>query len=333
MDKARASVDIYGAGPAGLVAAISLAREGFEVHLFDKQRRIGGNPEWHPSIQTTILKPEQTWEYIGIDLSDCIRRVNSITFYRYGRKEIFTSPGDMYICERGPREGSLDYTLYEKAISIGVQFCPAVEFDVNRVQAGRNIIVATGLDTEVYRKLDISYVPIYGYRGLVKTERDGVLISYMSKCTNYDFAYLGADRGLLFALLFSRKRLAENSLPEFQQILKVTEGIQIDRWVHSTGAIPTTARLFHRNLVLAGTISGMIDPFLLHGISGALISGKIAAQVFTDRDRAICEFRRLTRNFALKKRLKALSVGLPLKQVTLPLMMWVDSRLHGVGFI
>jgi flavin-dependent dehydrogenase len=86
-------------------------------------------------------------------------------------------------------------------------------------------------------------------------------------------------------------------------------------------------------LVLAGTLSGMIDPFLLHGISGALTSGKIAAQAFIDRDGAIREFCRLAKNFELKKRLKQLSVRLSLKQLTFPLMMWVDSRLRGVGFV
>jgi flavin-dependent dehydrogenase len=155
----------------------------------------------------------------------------------------------------------------------------------------------------------------------------------MSRCTNYDFAYLAADHGLLFALLFSRQRLAEASLGEFQQLLKSTEGIQIARWAFSMGAIPTEPRLFYKGYVLTGTLSGMIDPFLLHGISGALTSGKIAAQALLDRQGAIREFRHLTRNFHLKKALKALSVRLPSKSVTLPLMMWMDNHLCGVGFV
>lgn len=327
----RTRVDIYGAGPAGLVAAINLAMENFKVHLFD-QHGIGGNLEWHPSIQTTVLKPERTWEYIGIDLSDCFRRVNSITFYRYGREKVFVLE-NMYVCERGPRKGSLDIRLYEKAINLGVTFHLSNKLDVDRLEPSRNTVVATGLETSVYWQLGIPCVSVYGYRGAKRTDRDTILISYMEKCTNYDFAYLAADRGLLFALLFSRQKLAMHNLNKFQQILKATEGIQINKWTYSTGAIPTTSRLFHDDLVLAGTLSGMIDPFLLHGISGALTSGKIAAQVFVDRDRAVREFRWLARNFELKKRLKALSVRLPLKQLTLPLMMLVDSRLRGVGFI
>ena len=332
MSKSRTRVDIYGAGLAGLVAAIHLAEEGFEVHIFDSQRRIGGNPKWHPSVQTTVLEPEQTWKHIGIDLSRCFRQVDSITFYRYGRKKVFALES-MYVCERGPREGSLDTFLFEKMVKVGVEFHPLVKLDVSRLKTARNVIVATGLEAEVYQQLSIPHVPIYGYRGVKRTGLDSVLISYMSRYTNYDFAYLAADRGLLFALLFSRKRLAESSLHEFQQILKATEGIQINKWVCSTGAVPTRAQLFHKGLVLAGTLSGMIDPFLLHGMSGALTSGKVAAQTFIDRDSAIREFHWLAKNFKLKRRLKELSERLPLKQVTFPLMMLVDSRLRGVGFV
>lgn len=326
-----AKVDIYGAGLSGLVAAIHLAREGFDVHLFDRHR-VGGNPEWNPSIQTTVLNPRQMWEYIGIDLSDCFRRVNSITFYRYGRKKIFTLE-NMYICERGPRKGSIEARLYERAADAGVAFHLVDKLDLSQLTDPQNTIIATGLEANVYKQLNIPHVPIYGYRAVRNTERDRALISYMHEWTNYDFAYLAADRRLLFALLFSRQELTEDSLAEFRRTLEATEGIRFDKWTYSTGAIPIKAQLFYNGLVLAGTLSGMIDPFLLHGISGALTSGKIAAQVFVDRDAAIREFRWLAKNFELKKRLKTLSMRLPLKQVTLPLMMLVDSKLRGVGFV
>jgi flavin-dependent dehydrogenase len=324
-----ASIDIYGAGLSGLVAAIHLAREGFDVRLFDRHK-VGGNPEWNPSIQTTVLNPQQMWEYIGMDLSDCFRRVNSITFYRYGCKKTFILE-NMYICERGPRKGSLETCLHERAADAGVAFHLIDRLGLSFTP--QNTIIATGLEANVYKQLNIPHVPIYGYRGVKKTERDRALVSYMYEWTNYDFAYLAADRQLLFALLFSRQGLTEDSLAKFRRTLEATEGIQFDKWTYSIGAIPIGTQLFHNELVLAGTLSGMIDPFLLHGISGALTSGKIAAQAFMDRDAAIREFRWLAKNFELKKRLKALSVRLPLKQVTLPLMMLVDSKLRGVGFI
>ena len=44
---------VVGAGPAGLVAAINLAREGFKVRVFEKEKQIGGYPHWHPSAHDT----------------------------------------------------------------------------------------------------------------------------------------------------------------------------------------------------------------------------------------------------------------------------------------
>ncbi|MBN1217458.1 MAG: NAD(P)-binding protein [Anaerolineae bacterium] len=325
-------VNIFGAGLAGLVAAINLVRNGFEVHIFDHQHRIGGNPHWHPSVQTTVLNPERTWEYIGIDLSHCFRPVDSITLYRYGGKKVF-SLKNMYVCERGPRQGSLDSFLYEMAASSGVQFHLLAKLEVNKLEVDHNNIIATGLETEVYEQLGIPYVPIYGYRGVIRTELDAVLISYMLKCTNYDFAYLAAGYGLLFALLFSRKKLDSDNLQEFQQTLKDSEGIEFKKWIYSTGAVPTKTHLFYNGLVLAGTLSGMIDPFLLHGISGALTSGKIAAQTFVDREGASREFHLLAKNFVWKKGLKEVSTWIPFKNITFPVMMWTDAHLRGVGFV
>ncbi len=325
-------VKIYGVGLAGLVAAINLAQEGLDVHMFDPQRRVGGNPAWHPSIQTTVLRPERTWEYIGIDLSSCFQRVDSIRFYRFGRTTSFVLD-NMFVCERGPRKGSLDSFLYGKACELGVEFHPLTRFDAHDLKADGNVIVATGLETTVFQQLGISYVPVYGYRGITRAALDTVLISYMDRCTNYDFAYLASHHGLLFALLFSRKHLAKDSLQRFEQILEATEGIRFSKWVYSTGAVPLKAQLFHEGLVLAGTVSGMIDPFLLHGISGALTSGRIAAQALLDSAGASREFHRLARSFELKKMMKMLSALRPLKRATLPLMMLVDSGMQGVGFV
>jgi len=324
-------VDIYGAGPAGLVAAIELIANGFDVHIYDRYG-VGGNRAWHPSIQTVAFHPSRTWDYIGIDLSPCFHKVEAITFHRYGRKKVF-SLENMHVCERGPRAGSLDRYLLDKAMSMGAVVTDGIGFSANQPDSAGHTIVATGLDTAVYEELGIPHTPIYGYRGVADTQIEPTLITYMAQCTNYDFAYLAADQGTLFALLFSRKQLATDSLNEFQQLLRQTEGIEIDRWTCSTGSVPTQAQLFHKGQILAGTLSGMIDPFLLSGISGALISGKIAAQAVIDPESANSEFRWFTRNFSLKQHLKALSTRIPFKQLSIPLMMLVDSRIRGVGFI
>jgi flavin-dependent dehydrogenase len=328
----KKTVSIYGAGLSGLVAAINLAENDFEVHVYDQYDRIGGNPAWHPSIQTTVLNPEKTWDYIGMNLSQCFNKVESVRFYRYGKKKDFTLD-NLYVCERGPRYNSLEYTLFKNAQKIGVKFYFKKTFDTLKILEGENIIISTGLSLKVYSLLNIPFINIYGYRGVLNEKFDRILITYMLKCTNYDFAYLASDHGLLFALLFSRKRLDENNLNEFKKVLKETEDIHIKKWIYSVGALPVNKQLIHNGLILSGTLSGMIDPFVLHGISGALTSGKIAALYLTDRDKALDEFKILSSRYKIKKALKAISFRLPLKSYTIPIMMFVDAHLKGVGFV
>ena len=152
------------------------------------------------------------------------------------------------------------------------------------------------------------------------------------KCTNYDFAYMTAKNGLLFALLFSRKNLDENNLLEFREIVNLTENVIFDKWLPSQGALSDQMKLFAGNFILTGSISGMIDPFVLHGISGALTSGKVAAEVFLNKDKAIREFKWLSKNYRAKKLIKYISSKLPLKSYSIPVMMLLDAHLRGVGF-
>lgn len=332
MKRVSDRVEIFGAGLAGLVASIKLAQRGLEVHLYERQRRIGGHPDWHPSIHTTVLNADETWDYLGMDLGGCFQHVDTISFYRYGQKKLLALD-HMYACERGPREGALDTYLYHQALGLGVEMHFLKGFERERITQTEKVIIATGLETDVYRQLGLPFVPVFGYRGVQETGPACTLTCYMARCTERDFGYVATDHELLFALLFSRGQLGPSRLQEFEQLLATTEGIHIDKWSYSTGAIPTRAQLFHQGLVLAGTLSGMIDPFLLHGVSGALTSGCIAAQAITDPQGARGEFHRLARNFAIKRALKELALRLPLKRVSVPAMMLVDSRLQGVGFV
>jgi flavin-dependent dehydrogenase len=61
---------------------------------------------------------------------------------------------------------------------------------------------------------------------------------------------------------------------------------------------PDNPQIFRDGLIMCGTISGALDPFMGFGISGALVSGKVAAIAVTDREKAAEEFERFTRNYA-----------------------------------
>ena len=65
-----AKITIVGAGLAGMVAAINLARQGYEVTILEKEKQIGGSPVFHPSLHATPIDLRYTSDFIGIDISN-----------------------------------------------------------------------------------------------------------------------------------------------------------------------------------------------------------------------------------------------------------------------
>ncbi len=58
------NIQIYGAGLAGLVAAINLARNGYKVTIYEKENRIGGSAKCHPSNHMTPVHIQKMQNYI-----------------------------------------------------------------------------------------------------------------------------------------------------------------------------------------------------------------------------------------------------------------------------
>lgn len=328
---------IFGAGISGLTAAVNLARNGFSVEVIEKRNRIGGSPTWHPSVHQQTFDVAKTCGYIGIDISACFTPVKRHAFYFYGRNSVIDNPRNSVVCEKGPRPSSVESFLYAKAMDCGVQFFFGQPFDKETVDLKRRdgfrCIVATGLEESPYRLLDIKRTGIQGFRASRIVNEGGVVMSYFGDYTNHDFAYVASSGDLAFALLFSRSGVNEKNLEAFTRHLVESAGVGFSDWQFSSGCVPLETNLTKDGLVLAGTISGMIDPFFLNGISPAMISGKIAALFFMEPERAIREFEWFTRNFAVKRALRFLSITAPFKQFSFPVITYINSRFGPVGVL
>jgi flavin-dependent dehydrogenase len=102
--------------------------------------------------------------------------------------------------------------------------------------------------------------------------------------------------GIWSILFFTRGPIDRHDLETYERELEATEGIKVEEWLHGYGPTPTlkftNPRLFASDKILAGTLSGMMEPFALFGVHGALVSGKIAAMAVDDRNAAWVEFKR-----------------------------------------
>ncbi|MDD5747507.1 MAG: NAD(P)-binding protein [Actinomycetota bacterium] len=304
-------VTVVGAGISGMVAAINLAREGRRVIVRERRKSVGGETGIK-GLEGKVIKIgdgtplnlERIKSYTGIDISSVAVPLVSATTYAYREKsEIEFVPNvKAYLVERGPRKTSLDVFLYEKAVSEGVRFSfEDTVRDFENLPA--DTIIATGLFNDAFKELGVPNMQVFGYLAMGETEdKNPKVIIYLDEYTR-DYAFYSQVNGARGACLFSRGKPLDTSVKErFQRQLSENDGIEFDEWnAVNIGALPVQSarnpRLFARNFILAGTLSGTIDPMMLFGVHGALVSGKIAAMAVGDHYKALEEFRRVNANF------------------------------------
>lgn len=293
---------IYGAGMSGMVAAYNLALEGHRVVVRDQEQGYGGSSAFNPSLHTTPLDVQKTSEYVGIDLTPVFKPVSALTIYLHDypvEAPVFLS----YHVERSSRPPSLDTLLYDKCVQAGVEFRfgePLRKEDVAGLPPGT--IIACGLNQAAYDHLGVPYVHWYAWMASGEKESDDYAWIWLDECVN-EYGYISFANGIYYNLLFAYgQEIPRESLERYRDFMRRVRGMDNEGWEYVHGVAPVTGpdspQLFRGDLIMCGTMSGSIDPFMGFGISGALVSGKVAATAVTDREKAQEEFQRFNRNFA-----------------------------------
>jgi flavin-dependent dehydrogenase len=327
-------ITIYGAGLAGLTAAITLAREGKEVTVYEKEEQVGGSKHCTPSVHMTPVHFQNMKEFIGIDVEPCFSELNRFKAYIYSRIVHF-NPRHLYVTERGPNKTSLDYYLYEIAKREGVTFefsHPLNPDTLNSLPTGS--IIATGSYSCLFNDLNLPYTPFLHFDSHMKTkEKDAFCVAYFdSYIAGYGYGYVAAKDGFVSVEVdFSQKQPYEKHLQRFKIQLKETEQLDFGTWSLVKDNIPRHIHLFRRRqgktFVLAGAIGGFHDPFFGFGVNSALISGKIAALATISKKRGIQEFKRFTTTLQKMFLLSKIYNHIPLKTIMIPQIM---KRAKGI---
>lgn len=325
-------IHILGAGLSGMVAGINLARQGYEVLILDKSKKIGGAGIYHPSIHATPADLPQLNSYIGIDMTSQFHEACDFRVY-FKKRGYRIPPQDQFGVERGSRKSSMDIFLYEEALKAGVKF----EFsrDIkNHRELPPGSIIATGLFPEMFESLRVPSHGVYGYAARFETDKPNEYVAYFD---NYigEYYYHGIVNGFFFGLIFQRRKpVSREDVKRCQEYLEEREGLTLKEWVYIENQVPmesvSNPRLFADDKILAGTLAGMMDPFILFGIVGALISGKIAALAVENRERALRDFKFYTRNWKENWISRRVFESIPLRtRLTEQFMVRSSERVRG----
>jgi flavin-dependent dehydrogenase len=135
---------IAGAGPAGLAAAITLARAGRRVEVHEAKDDVGKRFIGDLQVIENASEREDATDFldrIGIERNFYFRPAHSAAFFDHSNRrfEISSSKPYSYFLRRGPEDGTLDRGLLAQARNLGVEVRFSSRFDIAKAD-----IVATG---------------------------------------------------------------------------------------------------------------------------------------------------------------------------------------------
>lgn len=270
----KQAIEISGAGPAGLAAALAISRLGKQACVYERHADVGrrfhgdfqGLENWTKDIDVLDELVE-----VGIELDFKYKPFNEINaFDPDGNEYCYKTQRPLfYLVQRGKQSGSLDYSLKQQTLKAGVE----IRFNqaLHRLPNG-------GIVTEGPHRADAIAV---GY--LFETDMaDGAYAVVSDRLAAKGYAYLliwdgrGTLASCLFADFHNESRYLERCVEFFTE--KVGVKMQNPRRFGGSGNffLPRSAR--KGGILYAGEAAGFQDPLFGFGMRSAILSGAAAGR-------------------------------------------------------
>lgn len=272
------AVEIVGAGPAGLAAALSVARRGGRAVVSERHTGVGAR--FHGDFQGL-----ENWTTEGDVLEELADLGIEPTFEHAAFREcVFFDPEERehayrslkplwYLVRRGAAAGSLDRSLEAQALAAGVE----IRFGEARTHLPEGGIVAHGP-----HRADAIAV---GY--VFETDRaDAALGAVSDVLAPKGYAYLLTCRGrgtvatCLFADFHNEKTYLERTVEFFRK--KAGLEMRAPRPFGGYGNVFSAAEPRKGRLLYVGEGAGFQDALFGFGMRFALLSGHLAARAWME---------------------------------------------------
>jgi flavin-dependent dehydrogenase len=275
------NVNILGSGPAGLSAAINLAKEGYEVDVYERNKDVGqrfygdlqGLENWSKKedIQDEFKK-------MNIDINfdfDPFKKITAANAIKTNEITNFKRPL-YFLVKRGNAPGSLDLGLKEQAQDLGVKF----HFEES-IPEDRADIVATG---------PISENTVGVVKGMTfKTDIDDtatVLFDDEAAFKGYAYLLVTKGYGCMSTVLLDNLRSVNSCFERTKEIFSNLYEFNIEetKKCGGIGCFAPNKRLKNGKSLFVGEAAGLQDLFLGFGIRYAINSGFLAARSIIDHE-------------------------------------------------
>lgn len=266
-------IRVLGAGPAGLTAAIVLAKHGLEVNVYERQQKVGHR--FHDDLQglenwTTKGDVLTELAQTGIEINyHCKPFLGGRIYNPTLRALDVNSPKPIfYMVKRGTADDSLDYGLAQQAIEAGVQLVfnkslPESEVDIVATGPRGVRAIAAGITFQTDHE-----------------DHADVIIGGDLAPQGYVYLLVSDGMGTIATVAFSAFKRIHECLEGAIQTYRELLGISIKdpkRWGgYANFSVPSSAIEDRR--IYVGEAAGFQDNLFGFGIRSAMISGSLAAK-------------------------------------------------------
>lgn len=270
----KQEVTIAGAGPAGLAAAIVLARHGRAVRVYEKRPEVGGRFRGdHQGIENWSTADDvlDDLRQRGLNIDSLCVPFSSGTVYAPGMRpvEVSSRRPIFYLVRRGPGPGTLDRGLREQALALGVEILTSRfimeprEVDIAATGPVRADVLAFGVTFDT-----------------LSPDHASVVFDDALTPNGYGYCIIFGGRGTVASVHFRDFRDGRRHLHATVDFFRSEEGLHIQnvRGFAGFGNFFIADALTRERTMFAGEAAGLQDFLWGFGMRYAMVSGCLAAE-------------------------------------------------------